>query len=210
MNFGITNRDKKRAKATFVLLSVLFAICAVLTMLFGVLIPHTEVVKSLGENQEIKGLVDVNRTRFNIDVKRVDVTTTEFMRLLGNIASLKTPEKVLPYINRTERLDISGSFKGLISSFDATARMKLGSGGTLDALCSMHPSDDGRRFDVDLTTNSLNVARLLSMDKPINASFTAKGSALVDGSALPLRDALGYREIAFTPFLRAPCLACSF
>ena len=130
---------------------------------------------------KIKGLVDVNRTRFNIDVKRVDVTTTEFMRLLGNIASLKTPEKVLPYINRTERLDISGSFKGLISSFDATARMKLGSGGTLDALCSMHPSDDGRRFDVDLTTNSLNVARLLSMDKPINASFTAKGSALVDG-----------------------------
>lgn len=58
MNFGITNKDKKRAKATFVLLSVLFAICAVLTTLFGVLIPSTEVVKSLGDNQEIKGLVD--------------------------------------------------------------------------------------------------------------------------------------------------------
>lgn len=125
----------------------------------------------------IRGLVDVARTRFDIDVKRVDVTTTEFVRLLGNIAHLKVPEKVCPYIERTDRLEIKGKFKGLISSFEASAVANLKSGGVLTAQCNMHTEESGRRVTAEMVADRLNISPLVATSSPLSASFSVKGSA---------------------------------
>ena len=54
----ITNQDRKRAKATHILLAVLFVIFAILTTLFGVMIPHTKIAKTLGDGEEIKAQIE--------------------------------------------------------------------------------------------------------------------------------------------------------
>ena len=125
----------------------------------------------------VKGLVDVYRTRFNVNVTKVDVTTKEFTRLLNNIAHLEIPEGVKPYIERTNRLKIGGKFKGYITSFDAEANVDVGSGGHLHALCGIHPEDEQRVVSATLTADSLNVNKLLAKPQTIAADFTVKAEA---------------------------------
>ena len=125
----------------------------------------------------VKGLVDVERTRFDVKVQNVDVTTPEFVRLLGNIAHLKVPEKIRPYIERTDHLNIKGDFKGLISSFDASALVAMRSGGTLTAQCAMRTEDDGRDITAEMVADNLNISPLLATDSPLTASFAVKGAA---------------------------------
>lgn len=59
MNLGITQKDRKAAKLTCIILSVLFVVFALLSALFGVLIPKTDEIKALGsQEKEIKSLVE--------------------------------------------------------------------------------------------------------------------------------------------------------
>lgn len=126
----------------------------------------------------VRGLVDVDHTRFNVRVKKVDVTTKEFVSLLSKIAHLDIPEKVKPYIERTNRLKINGTFKGYISSFDAVADIDVGSGGVLKAECGMHPENGVRGVVASLTADSLNVNKLLAKPERMVADFNVKASAL--------------------------------
>lgn len=59
MNLGVTQKDRKAAKLTCIIMSVLFVIFAALSLFFGVLIPKTEEIKALGaQNAEIKSIVE--------------------------------------------------------------------------------------------------------------------------------------------------------
>ena len=126
----------------------------------------------------VRGLVDIDRTRFNVRVKKVDVTTKEFVSLLSKIAHLELPERVKPYIERTNRLKINGTFKGYISSFDAVADIDVGSGGVLKAECGMHPEQGVRSVVATLTADSLNVNKLIAKPERMVADFNVKASAL--------------------------------
>ena len=55
---GITNQDKKKAKNTTLILSVLLALFMILTVVFGLLIPSSNEIKSVGANEQIKQLVE--------------------------------------------------------------------------------------------------------------------------------------------------------
>ena len=125
----------------------------------------------------VRGLVNIPRTRFDIDVRRVDVTTVEFVRLLRNIAHLDVPEKVRPYIERTNRLNIKGNFKGLLSSFDASAVVDLQSGGSLTAQCNMSSAETGQRVTAELVADKLNLSPLIASSAPLNTTFRVKGAA---------------------------------
>ena len=132
---------------------------------------------TLKASAAIKGLTNINRTRLNVNVTQVDVTTTEFVRLLSNIAHLEIPEKVSNYIERTNRLKMRGTFKGYISSFDATANVDVGSGGALVARCGMHPVEGVRTITAELTADSLNVNKLLAKADRMVANFDVKATA---------------------------------
>ena len=125
----------------------------------------------------IRGLANVDRTHFNVNVQRANLTTPEFVKLLNNIANLKIPEGVKTIANRTERVDIKGTFKGRISSFEAAADVALASGGNLDLECTMRTEDQGRVVIASLTADSLNVAELTNSASPISTTFTTKATA---------------------------------
>ena len=57
MAIGVTNQDKKKARNTTVILSVLLALFTLLTVIFGVLIPTSNEIKTVGANEPIKSLV---------------------------------------------------------------------------------------------------------------------------------------------------------
>ena len=59
MNFGVTQKDRKAIKLTCIIASVLFVIFAGLSLFFGLIIPKTDQIKTLGANEmEIKSLVE--------------------------------------------------------------------------------------------------------------------------------------------------------
>ena len=59
MSLNVTNQDRKNAKITYIVFGILFFIFTCLTILFGVLLPNTEEITALGENQELlKSLVE--------------------------------------------------------------------------------------------------------------------------------------------------------
>ena len=59
MNLGITQKDRKAAKLTCIILSVLFVVFAAISAIFGILIPRTDEIKAVGaQNEEIKSLVE--------------------------------------------------------------------------------------------------------------------------------------------------------
>ena len=55
---GITNQDRKKAKTTTMILSVLLALFTLLTVVFGLLIPSANEIKTVGANEQIKHLVE--------------------------------------------------------------------------------------------------------------------------------------------------------
>ena len=58
MNLKVTQQDRNRVKRTAIIFAVTFAVCLVLTLLFGFLMPSAAQYTTLGENQEkIKALV---------------------------------------------------------------------------------------------------------------------------------------------------------
>ena len=127
----------------------------------------------------VRGLVDVDRTRFNVRVREVDVTTAEFTSLLSKIAHLEIPDNVRSYVERTNRLNIKGKFEGYISSFDAVADINVGSGGTLRTQCGMHPEEGVRGITASLEADSLNINKLLAKPERMVADFNVKASALL-------------------------------
>ena len=58
MAIGVTNQDKKKARNTTIILSVLLALFTILTVVFGVLIPSSNEKKSVGASEPIKALVE--------------------------------------------------------------------------------------------------------------------------------------------------------
>ena len=58
MAIGVTNQDKKKARNTTVILSVLLALFTLLTVVFGVLIPTSNEMKTVGASEPIKALVE--------------------------------------------------------------------------------------------------------------------------------------------------------
>lgn len=138
----------------------------------------------LSASAQIKGLTDVKHTKFDVDINSLDVSTVEFTRLLKNIATLEVPQKIQPYIERTENLNVTGTFRGFISSFDAQAVVALGSGGTVSAQCSIHPEDGERRITAVVDADSLAVSRVAALSEPVNATFKISADALVGDSVV--------------------------
>ena len=58
MAIGVTNQDRKKARNTTVILSVLLAFFTLLTVIFGILIPSSSEKRTVGASEPIKALVE--------------------------------------------------------------------------------------------------------------------------------------------------------
>ncbi|MBO4935361.1 MAG: hypothetical protein J6C94_01140, partial [Alistipes sp.] len=74
---------------------------------------------TLRGSARVRGLIDVEKTYFDIDVDRLKASTEEVAYLLNNIAHLSLGEKAAQYVERVKGIDASGEFKGTIRDFRA-------------------------------------------------------------------------------------------
>ena len=129
----------------------------------------------------VRGLTDVPRTRFDIKVRSLDASTDEIVRLLKNIARLDVPQPAAKYVDRTERLSLSGAFRGTVKSFAANASVALGCGGRIDLSGKMSPDDVGRSIAAEIEGRSVPLDRIVGSRMLGDVSFAAGVSATTDG-----------------------------
>ena len=137
----------------------------------------------------VRGLIDVEKTRFDIQIDRLKSSTDELTYLLDRIAHLSLGEKAAQYVSRVEAIDASGEFYGTIRNFKARAKSSLGSGGGVELECTMkNPSSGRKSVDASVATTDVDLAKLLAVDKLGKATLSANVAVeLGDDAPLTLR-----------------------
>ena len=134
----------------------------------------------------VKGLIDIPRTKFDVKVKRLDATSREVVRLLNNIARLDVGEKAGEIACRAERVKASGKFNGTLSDFDAMMQLAVATGGEVDVKCQMDMEAGRRVIAARADADSLNIGALLGIKSMGAASFAlrADGSPVGEGAEM--------------------------
>ncbi len=118
------------------------------------------VIKATGH---VTGLIDVEKTNFDIKVEKVKASTSEIAKVVGNIANLSFSENVQQYIERVKSVNAKGEFSGTIRHFNAKANGKLGCGGTVALNCEMQNPQKGRKsVDASVKATQLDLSRILA------------------------------------------------
>lgn len=139
----------------------------------------------------VKGLVDVEKTDFKIEVERLDASTNEITYLLNNIAEVSFDKgDVMKYLDRIGRVNASGSFNGTIRDFQAEARAFVASGGVVELNCNMKNPIQGRK---EIEINSASVENLCVNHLVLNNKFgkvtaSLAGNAEIGGGDAPYFD----------------------
>ena len=127
---------------------------------------------ALAGSARVRGLIDVEKTHFDIFVNRLKASTEEVAYLLGNIAHLSMGEKALSYVERAKAVDASGEFHGTIHNFNAKAKTTLASGGKAVLECAMKNPAEGRKMiNAKVSATDVDLAKLLATKVVGNASF---------------------------------------
>lgn len=144
-------------------------------------------VGTLKGSGRVRGLIDVEHTNFDINVERVNASTSGLARLVGNIANLSIGNGAKQYIDRVRSINASGRFNGTIRDFKAEAKGVLGSGGAIDLTCSMkNPVRGSKGLDAVVGADNLNLSTLLASNIFGNTTFVANVNAEI-ASGEPIR-----------------------
>ena len=122
----------------------------------------------------VRGLIDVEKTHFDIDVEKLQASTEEIAYLLNTIAHLSLGESATQYVERVKSVDASGAFQGTIREFKANAKARLASGGDVRLECSMKNPTNGRKgVKANVEAADLDLASLLANTIVGDATFAA-------------------------------------
>ena len=126
----------------------------------------------------VKGLKDIENTKFDIKIDRVKASTEEVAYLLNTIAHLSFGEAASQCIERAKNIDASGEFKGTIHDFKVKARSVLQSGGSVKLECSMKNPIEGRKaVAAVVSADNLDLEKLLAKALFGTTTFAANVAA---------------------------------
>lgn len=108
------------------------------------------------------GLPKVKNSRFDVCVKNLDIPTRELERILGNIANLEIPQNAEKYLDRIERVKLSGKFNGTTRLFTASTQASLSSGGNLIASFAMDGTTERKMINASADMAGINLRTLLA------------------------------------------------
>jgi len=129
---------------------------------------------TLQGSARVRGLIDVEKTHFDIDVEKLQASTEEIAYLLNTIAHLSLGESATQYVERVKSVDASGAFQGTIREFKANAKARLASGGDVRLECSMKNPINGRKgVKANVEAADLDLAGLLANTIVGDATFAA-------------------------------------
>ena len=136
----------------------------------------------LSGSARVYGLINVEKTHFDIKVDRLNASTNEIARLLKSIARVSVGDGAKQYVSRVGNVDVRGEFHGTIRDFKAKMNGSLSSGGKVDLECAMTNPLRGRKEVVaTVAADKLNLARLLAKDLFGGATFKANVTAEFGG-----------------------------
>ncbi len=129
------------------------------------------VIKATGR---VKGLIDVEKTRFDINIDRVKASTHELVKVVGNIADLSLGENVMQYVDRVRGIDATGKFRGTIRNFEAKANTHLLCGGDVKLKCEMqNPANERKSVDATVQATNLDLSKILATSVVGKTSLSA-------------------------------------
>ena len=130
---------------------------------------------TLRGSARVQGLIDAEKTKFDIKVDRLRASVDEVTYLLNNIAHLSLGDKAAIYVERIKNIDASGEFKGTIREFKAKAKSSLKSGGAVALECSMQNPAEGRKeVKATIEAEELNLSALLATTAIGDTTFKAE------------------------------------
>ena len=124
---------------------------------------------SVSISGNIKGLPDVNKTRYDLNVKSFKTTKKDLEKFLP-------PGTIPATVRIPETINLSGSFKGLATSFTTNLLLQSNKGsaklaGTLNS--------NNKTYDINGSINNLDIGYLVKQDTmvgKVTMSFAAKGT----------------------------------
>ena len=129
---------------------------------------------TLAGSARVRGLIDVARTKFDIDISKLDASTEEILYLLNNIAHISLSEKAAAYVGNTKHITASGEFHGTIHNFSAKADASMASGGEIALECSMqNPKNKRKGLQASIKADNADIAAILGKELFGNATFNA-------------------------------------
>lgn len=131
----------------------------------------------LAVEASIKGLPDLTRTRFDLDVRKLTTSASDVDQLVVGIGRKELPDKILQLLDRSGQIDLTGRFTGTFSSF----RMELSLAtlaGSADCNLFVRPLKGGRRsVKGEVAARDIRLGELLANPKLGSTTLTAR----VDG-----------------------------
>lgn len=134
---------------------------------------------TLRGSAHVRGLIDIENTRFDIDVDKLKASTEEITYLLNTIAHLSLGESATQYVERIKNVDASGEFRGTIRDFKAKAKANLASGGDVELECSMlNPAEGRKGVKAVVSADNTDIGALLANE--LFGSLTATANAEIE------------------------------
>lgn len=140
---------------------------------------------SLRAHGRVRGLTDIRRTSFSINVDRLKTNSRELLGLLGRIANLHLADNLTACLHRVGGFAANGHFSGRINAFKADASVSVFSGGELKTTLEMSDSER-RKLDVNLHAEHLRVGDIVSVPRIGTATFSASAELYPSPEGLEL------------------------
>ena len=151
---------------------------------------------------QIKGLIDVENTLFDIKVDELRASTNEITYLLNNIARLSVKGAAAEYVSRVAGVNAKGAFKGTIHDFKANLNSTLSSGGAVALECAMKNPTRGRKsVKAKVSADNVDLAKLLANNIFGDATFDANVDVEFGGKkGLHLTGTGGVKSVGFNGY----------
>lgn len=133
----------------------------------------------------MRGLPNVQRTRFDVKLHSLRTTATDADQLSGSILRADLPSNLVSLLSRAGEVELSGRFSGLLSDFTARALAKSPLG-TLEGEVAIHRVEKHREVKGVLQTRDFRLGTLLAEPRlaHITLQATADGVLGEDGPSI--------------------------
>lgn len=148
---------------------------------------RTEQATRFAGDVRIKGLPDVKKSRFDVQVRQLATQAADASQLVRAVTRKPLPHNLYTILRRAGEIRITGRFDGATDDFKARATAATECG-TLTGDVKLAPAGGAARsVDGSVQTRNFRIGRLLGMNRLGGISFDVSAAGTVGGKESPLR-----------------------
>ncbi|MEG1406028.1 MAG: hypothetical protein RSC34_05400, partial [Alistipes sp.] len=122
----------------------------------------------------VRGLPDLARTHFDVDVRKLTSSASDINKIVSNIGRTHLSQKLLRILDNAGRIDLAGSFVGTLKSFRMQSALAT-KAGLAKCNLSITPLTRSRsRVQGDVSALGIRFGQLLDVPKLGEATLTAQ------------------------------------